>query len=164
MPSLQVRRVVVMWALCAAAGSLPAAAGERTVFRSEMPDGKVVYADAPLAGASRSVRLVLEPHPADPAQAQAAQRALQEARDRFRQEAQLRALRLGQLDARIALAARGLESAQAAQADGQGIGEGDRQGRRLTPAYWQRQQRLDAAVARARMTLDALTAERAALQ
>lgn len=147
----------------AAAAPPPAAAAERTVFRSETADGKVVYSDAPIAGAIRSTPLALEPHPADPEQARAAQRALQATRERLRQDSQARATRLAELDARIALAARELASAQSAQADGQAIGEGDRQGRRLTPAYWQRQQRLAETAARASMRLDRLTAQRAAL-
>ncbi|MEW6294583.1 MAG: hypothetical protein AB1544_14960 [Pseudomonadota bacterium] len=141
-----------------------AAAGERAVFRSQMPDGRVVYADEPAAGAVRSARLLVEPHPGDPAQALAAQHALEATRARLQQQGQARALKLAELDRGIAFAQRELWVAQSAQTDGQTVVEGDRQGRRFAPSYWQRQQFLAQAVARARLQLDALRAERAALQ
>lgn len=150
--------------LSIAAAPLPAFADERSVFRSQMPDGRVVYADAPVAGAVRSARLLVELHPGDPAQALAAQQALEATRERLLREAHARALRAEQLDERLRLATGELSLALSAQAQGEAIGEGDRQGRRLTPSYWQRQQRLDAAVAIARERLNALGAERAGLR
>ncbi len=151
-------------ALCGLGASSIAAAGERAVFRSQMPDGRVVYADEPAAGAVRSARLLVEPHPGDPAQALAAQRALEGTRARLLQQGQARSLKLAELDRGIAVAQRELSVAQSAQTDGQTVVEGDRQGRRFAPSYWQRQQFLAQAVARARLQLDALRAERAALQ
>lgn len=150
--------------LCSAALTLPAFADERSVFRSQMPDGRVVYADAPVAGAVRSARLLVEPHPGDPVQALAAQQALEATRERLLREGRARALQAERLDERLQLANRELSLALTAQAQGEAIGDGDRQGRRLTPSYWQRQQRLDAAVATARARLNALGAERASLQ
>lgn len=156
--------LLALLALCGLGASSIAAAGERAVFRSQMPDGRVVYADEPVAGAVRSARLLVEPHPGDPAQALAAQHALEATRARLQQQGQARALKLAELDRGIAVAQRELSVAQSAQTDGQTVVEGDRQGRRFAPSYWQRQQFLAQAVARARLQLDALRAERAALQ
>lgn len=156
--------LLALLALCGLGASSIAAAGERAVFRSQMPDGRVVYADEPAAGAVRSARLLVEPHPGDPAQALAAQRALERTRARLLQQGQARSLKLAELDRGIAVAQRELSVAQSAQTDGQTVVEGDRQGRRFAPSYWQRQQFLAQAVARARLQLDALRAERAALQ
>lgn len=159
-----VRAVAIGLAWCTAVAPVAVFADERTVFRSQMPDGRVVYGDAPVAGAARSARLLVEPHPGDPAQALAAQQALEATRERLQREARARSLRAEQLDERLRLASRELSVALSAQAQGETIGEGDRQGRRLTPSYWQRRQRQDAAVAIARERLNDLAAERAGLR
>lgn len=157
-------RLLALLAPCVLGVPTLAATGERAVFRSQMPDGRVAYADGPAAGAVRSDRLLVEPHPGDPAQALAAQRALEANRARLLQQGRARALKLAELDRGIDVAQQELWVAQSAQTDGQTVVEGDRQGRRFAPSYWQLQQFLAQAVARARLQLDALRAERAALQ
>lgn len=149
-------------AACAMASS-PLLAGERAVFRSEMPDGRVVYADAPIEGAIRSTLLSVEPHPGDAAQALAAQQALEVQRARLEKDSRTRQLLLEQLNQRISLAERDVDIALSAQQDGKVIGEGDRQGRRFAPSYWQRQRNLAQQVEQASQRLEALRAERQAL-
>ena len=166
MTQLTIReRWAIATLILSAVGAPPlAAAGERAVFRSELPDGGTIYSDAPVEGAARSARVLVEPHAPDTAQARAAQRELEGIRQRLQQDTQARSLRLEQFDRSVTLAAQELASAQSAQVDGQAIGEGDRQGRRISPAYWERQERLAEAVARTRMRLDALSARSAALR
>ena len=48
-------------------------AEERILYKSIMPNGQVVYGDEPEAKAKRSYAISVEPHPADPQQAEAAQ-------------------------------------------------------------------------------------------
>ena len=50
-------------------------AEERILYKSIMPNGQVVYGDEPEAKAKRSYAISVEPHPADPQQAEAAQAA-----------------------------------------------------------------------------------------
>lgn len=151
-------------ALCAAVAAATAIAGERTVYRSELPGGRVLYSDAPAEGAGRVQSLKVEPHPADAQQARAAQRALAARREGLLREGQVRAERLSQIDAHAQRASEELQWARAEREAAQGIREGDRQGRRLTPSYWQRQQRAADAEARAQQRLDGLARERAVLQ
>lgn len=139
-------------------------AGERTVYRSELPGGRVLYADAPAAGAGRVQRLTVEPHPVDPLQALAARRALAAQRDALLREGRIRSERLAQIDSDVSKTREELQRAAAARAAAQDVQEGDRQGRRLTSTYWQRQQRAADAEARAQGRLDELIRERAVLQ
>lgn len=150
-----------MLALCGAVGAGTAIAGERTVYRSEMPGGRVLYSDAPAAGAGRVQRMMVEPHPADPQQALAAQRVLASWREALQREGRLRSERLAQIDAEARGVREELQRAAAGRAAAQDVQAGDRQGRRLTPTYWQRQQRAADAEARAQLRLDELTRERA---
>ena len=76
-------------------------AEERILYKSIMPNGQVVYSDEPEAKAKRSYAISVEPHPADPQQAEAAQRALAMTREQLLKDAAARSLRLKDLDNQI---------------------------------------------------------------
>ena len=157
-------------ALCVAAvaGLLGAAfvarADERILYKSVLPGGRVVYSDAPAPNAKRSEKISVERHPPNPQDAEAAQRALTMTRAQLLRDSATRAARLKQIDNQVDETYSELKRAEAAMEQGQEIQEGDRQGRRLLPAYSQRRQALAGAVQRARQRLDKLLAERGALQ
>ena len=115
-------------------------------------------------GPVRVQRVMVETHPADPQQAQAAQPALAVRREALLREGQARAQRLAQNDADAPRASEEVQRARAERVAAQDVQEGDRQGRRLTPTYWQRQQRAGDAEARAQQGLGDLARERAVLQ
>lgn len=60
--------------LAAFAACQLAAADERVLHRSVLPDGRVVYGDEPAPGATEVTDLRVEPHPADPQQPSRAQK------------------------------------------------------------------------------------------
>lgn len=141
-----------------------AAADERIVYRSVMPNGQIVYADRPDANAKRSERLTIERHAVSPQQEQASQRALALSRAQLLRDADARVARLKQLDNAGIDAYEVLRQAQEQLASGREPVEGERQGRRLLPSYWQRQRQLQASVRLAQDRLDAILGERASLQ
>ena len=141
-----------------------ACAEERILYRSVLAGDRVVYSDAPIAGARSSRRIIVEPHPADERQALAAQHALALTRARLLKDFEARTARLQQLDNEIASAYERLGQARLQQERGRGVRDGERQGRRLTPPYWQRQRALENAVTQHTRQLDALVPEPAPLQ
>ena len=144
--------------------ALPCLADERILYKSIMPNGQVVYGDAPEPDARRTDTISVEPHPADPKAAEAAQRALDVSREQFLRDAAARASRLKELDKQIVQAQGELQDRQAKQAAGRQAEEGERQGRRLTIRYGQRQRTLALDTEQARRKLDKLIAERDALR
>ncbi|WP_093307188.1 DUF4124 domain-containing protein [Variovorax sp. NFACC27] len=150
--------VLALTAACTAMGD------QRTLYKSVLPSGEVVYADSPQPGAKRTDELLVEPHPPNAQATQAAQRDLTAMREQLLRDADARAARGQQLDRDIASAAGQLRDAQARQEQARNVQEGDRQGRRLVGPFWQRQQMLANEVQRARQALNALQRERAALQ
>ena len=126
------------WALAA----MPA---ERTLYKSVLPNGRVVYGDAPQPQARRNEKINIEIHASDPAQAKLELRALAMTRKQLLSDADARAARLRQLDREIVAAYAELQAAEGERELGGAVQEGERQGRRLSPAYWQRQRSLDAA-------------------
>ncbi|WP_373715329.1 DUF4124 domain-containing protein [Roseateles sp.] len=144
------------WALAA----MPA---ERTLYKSVLPDGRVVYGDAPDPQARRHEKISVEIHPADAAQTEAGLRALAMTRQQLLRDSEARAARLRQLERQIVTAYAELQAAEAERERGSAVQEGDRQGRRFSAAYLQRQRTLEAAALRQRRSLDALLRERSAL-
>jgi hypothetical protein len=133
------------------------AALAQTVYRSTMPDGRVIFGDAPAPGAAKVEPLNLPPpSTASPLVSPAEKERIQSsARDTAekRREAQQ------QLEA----ARNELSSAQAALADGKEPLPGERLGiagggSRLSDDYWARQQRLKDAVTEAQQKIDAAQA------
>lgn len=141
-----------------------AVADERLLYKSVLPNGRVVYGDAPAPNAKRSEEIFVERHAPNPEDAQAAQRALAMTRQQLLRDATARTARLKQLDNQIADTYGQLKDAESRREMGTEVQEGDRQGRRLASRYSQRQRVLEGAVERARQQLDRLVRERAALQ
>jgi hypothetical protein len=129
------------------------AAHAQAVFRSVMPDGKVVYGDKPAPGAKEAKQVNLPPPniatPTPPGSPAAAPQ--QQAADAA--------------DARVKAAQQELQAAKAALEAGSEPREGERigiagGGTRLTDAYTQRIKSLEAAVAAAQKKLDDAYANR----
>ncbi|NUZ09074.1 DUF4124 domain-containing protein [Piscinibacter koreensis] len=136
---------------------------ERTLYKSVLPNGRVVYGDAPDPKARRNEKITVENHPADPVQSEAGLRALAMTRLQLLRDAEARALRLRQLDRQIVAEYAQLQAVEADRERGSAVQEGDRQGRRLVANYWQRRRGIEAAALQARRRLDALLRERSAL-
>lgn len=145
-------------------GAAGAGAAERIVYRSKMPDGRVLYGDAPASGAKQSTRLLIERHAADPQQEEAAQRALALTRAQILRDADARAARLRQLDNEASDAYERVRQVQEQREAGKSEMEGERQGRRLLPSYWDRQRELEDRLRAVQQRLERILRERAALQ
>ena len=136
------------------------AAHAQQLYKNVMPDGSVVYSDAPVAGATRSQAMAVPAPP--PVDAQAAQkRAGEERRQAEDLEARLDARRKAgeEADARVAKARKALEDAQIALERGRELREGDMiayvgGGARPSDAYLKRQETLERQLANARKDLD----------
>lgn len=139
-----------------------AQAEERVLYKSHLPDGSLVYSDAPVPGA-RSQSMAVEPHPTDAKAARAAQAEAARHREQLLRSFEARAARVGRLDQEIPAAARAAERARELAQQAAVMREGDRQGRRVRAEYFERQQVFQAAQAQAEQRLKLLTAERAAL-
>jgi hypothetical protein len=130
------------------------------LYKNVMPDGRVIYSDAPVAGASRSQPMAVPaPPPADPQAAQ--KRAGDEKRQAEDLEARLEARRKAgeEADARVAKARKALEDAQIALERGRELREGDMiayvgGGARPSDAYLKRQETLERQLVNARKDLD----------
>lgn len=143
--------------------ALAASSAERTLYKSVLTNGRVVYGDAPDPQARRSEKISVEIHPPDPAQTEAGLRALAMTRQQLLRDAEARAARLRQLDRQIVTTYAELQAAEAERERGSAVQEGDRQGRRFSAAYLQRQRTLEASALQLRRSLDALLRERSAL-
>lgn len=141
----------------------PAVAGERVLHRSVLPDGSVVYGDGPAPGARADTELRVEPHPADPERARRAQAVSQQQQIATLRAFEQRRARIAELDRMIADATARAEAARVERERAMIQREGDRQGRRLTAQYVQRQANAAAAEEAAARRLSALEQERAAL-
>jgi hypothetical protein len=134
----------------------------QTVFRSVMPDGRVVYGDEPAAGAKESRTITLPPSnvlttpkPAAPASKPAApiSKPTPESIPAPKKPAEETP------DAQVANAEKELEAAQAALEAGREARQGERVGMvggnsRLTEGYFERIKSLEAAVAAAQRKLE----------
>jgi hypothetical protein len=134
--------------LLVAALALPAAA--QTLYKSTMPDGRVVYGDKPAPGAVKSELQKPDTSKQGVVPVPAGAPAAAMDKDRAKRDGQ---------DKKIQAAEKALRDAEAAQAAGKDPTEGDRQGtvsgnQRLTDAYWERQKSLGAAVEQARKNLE----------
>jgi hypothetical protein len=123
----------------------PAAA--ETLYKSTMPDGRVIYGDKPAPGAVKSEKQVLDTSPKGVVAPKAPATAKKPAGTEDSKEERIRA------------AEKALKDAEAAQAAGKDPTAGDRQGtvsgaQRLTDEYWARQKRLQEAVDLARANLE----------
>jgi hypothetical protein len=139
-------------------------ADQRMVYKSVLPDGTVVYGDAPVRGAAASQSLYVEPHPDDPDAAARSQAALARLQRSSAESFARREARVRELDAMVIRAEADAASARQRRVEGAQIQEGDRQGRRLNAAYGQRQAELAAEEARTSARLAALRTELGSLR
>ena len=143
------RAAVVALALAAAAPALA-----QVIYKSTMPDGRVIYGDAPVPGAIKSEPTNVPKNsgvtPVTPTQqqpgAEVRRKERQSAADAARVELQA--------------AEQALAEAQAARQAGREPLEGERQGtagggNRLSESYFQRQQALETAVEQAQQRVEA---------
>ena len=131
--------------------ALAQCAAAETLYKSTMPDGRVIYGDKPAPGAVKSEKQVMDTAPTGVVapKATAASRKPSAAAP-------------GKADAKeekIRAAEKALKDAEAAQAAGKDPTAGDRQGtvsgaQRLTDEYWARQKKLEDAVTAARANLE----------
>lgn len=135
--------------LCAV---LAPAALAQTLYKSTMPDGKVIYGDKPVPGAVKSElqRPDTSKTGVAPPISREADTAKTLEKDRLKREAS---------QGKMQAAEKALRDAEAAQAAGKEPTAGDRQGtvsgnQRLTDAYWERQKSLEQAVEQARKNLE----------
>lgn len=143
---------------------LSSSADERVLYKSVLPGGRVVYGDAPASAATRSDRIAVEIHPANPDDSATALRALALTRQQLLRDSEARLVRLRQLDNQIIASYAELQKAESRREQGRQVEDGDRQGRRLTGRYQARQQALERAVEQERRRLDGLVRERGSLQ
>lgn len=161
MSRVLLRAITVAGCAIACAGG----AAEQTFYKSVLPNGRVVYGDAPAADAKRAQKITVRTDTsASDVDAAAAQRALTMSRRQLLRDAEARTARLAQLETEIASAYNELKEAQEARESGRVVQEGDRQGKRLLAPYWERQRSLEASVLKSRQRLDKLLAERTALR
>jgi len=144
----------------------------QTIYRSTMPDGRVIFGDKPASGAVRVEPIDTSSRPANtaPLGSMNAEAAQQNEQRRQQLEVQRQQLELQrqqraahQRDIREAEEA--LRTAKAAQTAGKEPLPGERLGNvngtsRLTEEYWERQNVLKADVAKARKRLNALRSGR----
>ncbi|MBM3356268.1 MAG: DUF4124 domain-containing protein [Betaproteobacteria bacterium] len=142
--------VVALWALASAAA--------QTLYKSTMPDGRIVYGDKPAPGAVK-----VEPVKTDTAPTGVQVSPAREAGFVKQMEAE-RLKREQQHDA-VRAAEKALREAEAALAAGKEPLSGERIGTaggasRLTEAYWERQKSLEQAVSESRRELERLRSGR----
>lgn len=127
--------------------ALPAAA---QVFKSTMPDGRVIFGDKPEPNAVRVEELVPESPtgPIDPRQAEEARQRQQREAAEAGRRSKARQARLDAIDKEIEAAQRDLRAAQQRLEEGTEPETGERTGTagkgrsRLNPDYWERQENL----------------------
>jgi hypothetical protein len=152
-------RRILTGVLCASLLGLWAAnAPAQVIYKSTMPDGRVIYGSEPAPGAKKVESMAPRTEDAGvrsstPAQEQALQRRMSEREQRNAQQGDLAELE------------KAVKDAEAAQAAGREPLEGERVGTaggysKLTEAYWERQHELEQAVQDARKRLEQARAGR----
>ena len=133
-------------------------AAAQTLYKSTLPDGKVIYGDKPVPGAVKveetkpdtSKKGMAPATTTTPAVSREAAALKQLEQDRMKREA---------AGNKVQAAEKALRDAEAAQAAGKEPLGSERQGtvsgnQRFTDAYWERQKKLDQAVELARRNLE----------
>jgi len=148
--TLPVLRLPAIAAALAALAVLAPAAGAQGVYKYTDPAGRVVYTDDPTAagGAARPVETPAPPATAGPAS------VLSASDSKLLDQASQRAASLDRAVADIVAAYTELRAAEARRDQGIEPTEGERQGRRYRPEYWQRQQALKDSIDIARAKLN----------
>ena len=145
--------LLLIGAICGAALVVAPGASARTVYKSEMPDGRVIYGEEPQPGARKVTKenVDVDDSGVEPVAPSDVQRARERARERTRAlDDSLTALRIAEAELRAAEMEReaGIEPLPGERLGIVGPGS------RLSDAYWERQQMLDERVARAQQRLD----------
>ncbi|HEY8067927.1 MAG TPA: DUF4124 domain-containing protein [Burkholderiales bacterium] len=153
------RPLAIAAAVAVFAALVAPAARAQGVYKYTDSAGRVVYTDDPAAGGG-AARLVETPPPATPAPAA----ALSASDKKLLDQANLRAAALDRAVADIVVAHTELRAAEARREQGTEPIEGERQGHRFRPEYWQRQQALKNGVDIARAKLDDAIERRNALR
>jgi len=138
------------------------AAASQEVYKYTTPGGSTVYTDDPAATNKGGQKVDLPPTP--PSSPAAPPAAMSEVDRRLAEQAGQRAAALNRASADIVAAYEALRAAEASRAAGVEPAEGDRQGRRFRPEYWQRQHALEQDVVSAKARLDEALARRNALR
>jgi hypothetical protein len=128
----------------------------QTIYRSTMPDGRVIFGDKPASGAERVETI-------DPSSRPVNAVPLGSRNEEASQQLELRRQQRAAHQTEIREAEEALRAAKAAQVAGKEPLPGERRGNvngssRLTEEYWERQKALKADVAKARKRLNALRA------
>lgn len=128
----------------------------QVIYKSTMPDGRVIYSDAPVPGALKSEASNVPKSPGVTPVAPPAQEQPEEAEARRLE----RQYAIEAAHAELDNAEKALAEAQAARQAGREPLEGERQGtagggNRLTETYFKRQQALETAVQQAQQRVDA---------
>ena len=149
------RRLLIAITLLA----LASGAGAQGIYRYTEKDGRVVYTDDPNAGGgtARPVENTTSVVPAPPPAASGTVRQIE-------RQADQRVADLDRAVEDIAAATAALRDAEARRLAGIEPIEGERQGRRQRPEYWERQQALQRDVDAAQRRLDEANARRNALR
>jgi len=140
--------------------ALAPAAGAQGVYKYTDPAGRVTYTDDPKAGggAARQVDIPASPGASAPAA------GLSDSDRQLLEQAKRRAAGLDRAVEDIVAAHTELRAAEARREQGIEPIEGERQGRRYRPEYWQRQQGLQRAIEVARAKLNDAIERRNALR
>jgi hypothetical protein len=134
----------------------------QTIYRSTMPDGRVIFGDKPASGAVRAE--AIEPT-ANTAPLSSKNEEAAQQNELRRQQLELQRQQRAAHQREIREAEEALRAAKAAQVAGKEPLPGERRGNangtsRLTEEYWKRQNALKADVAKASKRLNALRAAR----
>src|SRR6266487_2344948 len=164
----RLRGAVCGWCLIAMFG-LPPAAAAQVLYKSILPDGRIVYGDKPAPGAAK----VIESRPdtskagiggTSPREVQVLEEFRKARIQREENEAKVRAAEKALREAEAAREASreplpgerlGIARSGKGAGTGTGTGTGPEAGSRLTDAYWERQKKLEDDAEQARRELEA---------
>jgi hypothetical protein len=152
--------IVRLPAIAAALALLATAAGAQSVYKYTEPDGRVIYTDNPDRGNGRARPIEI---PASPGAIVPAP-GLSAPDKKLLEQADRRAAALDRAVADIVVAHTELRAAETRREQGIGPIEGERQGHRFRPEYWDRQQALKNDIDLARAKLDDAIERRNALR
>lgn len=148
--------------IAVAFASVAPVAAAQDVYKYTSPGGGTVYTDDPAAAASGARKVDLPATP--PSSAGARPPGLSEAERRLAVQADQRAAALDLASNDIVAAHAELRAAEARRDQGVEPAEGDRQGRRYSAEYWERQRRLQRDIDAARTKLNDALDRRNALR
>jgi len=145
--------------LAAACLAVAGSAAAQPVYKYKDTHGTTVYTDNPRAGNGKAQRVDGDQLSVTPGESSVAGADRQ-----FLDDAQKRSAGLDRATDDIIAASRALREAEDKRDLGVEPLEGERQGRRFRPEYWQRQQQLQSSVSAAQAKLDEALARRNALR